>query len=322
MSAAVPEAGAADESTRIEPREGSSLYYSLLWTEASVRERFLTRLALVRTLLATLEEVQERAVAERKVHWWHEELERLRLGAPRHPRTLACAASLGGVDGGEGACLELLAVAADTRYSPAASEAELRARLERGGQAALALLAHALSGEAPDLDGSADVRHPTLAHGLGLHATLAALPRLLHRGQAVFSDERYARHSLAPADLARHVRRQEDAAAREPSAAPATAPGAALGAIPVVVDTSAARRALIAETVDEADETLRAALADAAYRRVYRRAELAPIARLAVLRARQLALWRDTRPDLLRERTTHTPLRKLYVAWRHRRGAR
>ena len=71
---------AAGESGRIELREGSSLYYSLLWTDDAVRERLLARLSLVHTLLTTLEEVQEPEVAERKVHWWHEELERLGRG--------------------------------------------------------------------------------------------------------------------------------------------------------------------------------------------------------------------------------------------------
>ena len=99
-------------------------------------------------------------------------------------------------------------------------------------------------------------------------------------------------------------------------------PSSTLGGVPVVVDASTSRRALIAEVVDEASEKLQGALADAGYRRVYRRPELAPMARLAALRARQLALWKDTRPDLLRERTTLTPLAKLYLAWRHRHGAR
>lgn len=319
MSASRAAEGVVGESGRIDPREGSSLYYSLLWTDDAVRERLLARLSLIHALLTTLEEVQEPGVAERKVHWWHEELERLGRGAPRHPRTLACVDSLGGVPEAESACLELLSFAAATRYSPPATELDLIAGLERGGRAALSLLAHALSGEPADLGADADVRHPALALGLGLHATLARLPRLLHRGHAVFSDERYARHRLSPADLAGHVRRRKDTP-RESDETRPLAP--TLGGVPVVVDASASRRVLIAEVVDEASDTLQAALADADYRRVYRRAELAPVARLAALRARQLALWKDTRPDLLRERTALTPLVKLYVAWRHRRGAR
>ena len=97
-------------------------------------------------------------------------------------------------------------------------------------------------------------------------------------------------------------------------------PGGTLGGIPVVAG-SAGRHALVAASVEAARTALDAALADADYRRTYSRSGLGPIARLAALRARQLRLWQERRPDLLRETVTPTPLVKLFVAWRHRRGA-
>ena len=302
------------------PREGSSLYYSLLWTEATARERFLDRLALLRTLARTLDEVQDPGVAERKVHWWHEELERLARGEPRHPRTVACRDSLAGLEAAAGACLEVLSLAASERYTPAATDTELHDRLRRAWRARLALLAHALDDSPATLDDEA-VRHPALALGLGLHARLSRLPALLHRGFAVFSEERYERHGSSPARLARQVRR-----APEASAAPATR---APGGIPIVVEpptpghaAAGARPEIVAAVVDEACEALGTALADGHYRESYARPALAPLARLAALRARQLRLWQEAGPDLLTETMTPTPLVKLYIAWRHRRGAR
>ena len=54
---------------------GSSLYYSLLWTDDAVKERFVQRLNLIQSLNSTLDDVQDPEVAQKKIHWWHEELE-------------------------------------------------------------------------------------------------------------------------------------------------------------------------------------------------------------------------------------------------------
>jgi len=296
-----------DGAGAIRPSEGSTLHYALLWTDAAARARVLDRLALLETVSRTLDEVQDPGVAERKVHWWHEELERLRVGEPRHPRTVACAASLRGLDEAGAALLDVLSVAATTRYTPPVDDAEQRSRLVRDHGARLALLAHAASGRRGDLV-EPDVRSAELALGLGLHATLARLPALLHRGHAVFSDAAYARHRQTPALLAGRVRRPSDGDATD-----------VRGDAP---DVGAGCAGLLAEQVDTARTAIDSALADADYRRTYARAELAPIARLAALRARQLRLWQEQRPDLLRETVTPTPLVKLYIAWRHRRGAR
>ena len=329
-----------DESAAVRPREGSTLHYALLWTAEEARGRFLARLGLVVALSRTLDDVHDRGVAERKVHWWHEELERLRAGEPRHPRTVACAGPLAGLEAANAACLDVLSVAATTRYTPPADDAERRARLVRDHGARLALLAHALSGRAADLE-EPGVRHPGLAFALGLHETLARLPTLLHRGFAVFSDADYARHGLSPVALAREVRRrpedgETDGEARgertreggrgegrgesREEANGEASPGARLSGIPVVA-APPERGPMIAASVAAARRALDDALADPAYRATYSRPDLAPIARVAAIRARQLRLWQEQAPDLLRETVTPTPLAKLLIAWRHRRGA-
>ena len=329
-----------DEAATVRPREGSTLHYALLWTAAEARERFLARLGLVVALSRTLDHVHDRGVAERKVHWWHEELERLRAGEPRHPRTVACAGPLAGLEAANAACLDVLSVAATTRYTPPADDAERRARLVRDHGARLALLAHALSGRAADLE-EPDIRNPGLAFALGLHETLARLPTLLHRGFAVFSDADYARHGLSPVALAREVRRRPEHGETDEEAGGETSreggrdrdrgesrgeasgkasPGARLSGIPVVA-APPERGPMIAASVAAARRALDDALADPAYRATYSRRELAPLARIAAIRARQLRLWQEQAPDLLRENVTPTPLAKLLVAWRHRRGA-
>ena len=314
-----PAPAAADETRGIVPREGSSLYYALLWTESAARRRFLGTLSLLQTLGRTLDEVHDPGVAERKVHWWHEEIERLSNGAPRHPRTIACRACLGGSPRAAARRLDVLSVTATERFAPPATDEEARERHERDYGARLALLAHALSAQATDLDDDG-VRHAALARGFGSHAALSRLPALVHRGFAVFSDERYARHALAPAALAAVARRDVSAPRRTGPDAGADTDGGAGTADPG--DDGGEPRALVAAGVDEALAAFDEALSDARYRAVYARRELAPIARLAALRRRQTRLWRDARPNLLRERLTLTPLVKLAIAWRHRRGAR
>ena len=295
----------------IRPRDGSSLHYALLWTAPDARARFLDALALIRTLARTLDDVHDPGVAERKIHWWHEELARLADGAPRHPRAVACRDALGGHEGASAALLDVLSVTATTRYTPAPDEDERRARLTRDHGARLALLAHALGGSPDDLADPA-IRHPGLAFGLGLHEALARLPALLHRGFAVFPEAAYARHGLSPTDLARHVRQGSGEPAPD---------GATVGGIPVVAETPD-RRAIVAADVASAREALETALADPDYHACYSRPALGPVARLAALRARQLRLWEARAPDLLRETLTPTPIVKFLVAWRHRHGAR
>ena len=285
--------------------EGSSLYYSLLWTPPATRQRFIDRLDLVRSLAGALDDVHEPQVAEHKIHWWHEELERMLTGASRHPAAQACQGSLPGP--ALPACLGILSASSTTRFTPPSTTAEADALLVQDQVARLALLAHALSDDVAELDlGS----HPhNVARALGRHEQLSRLPYLVHRGQAVFSDETYRQFGLQPADLAARVRVAEDA--RQPE-------GSTLGSIPVVVEKPD-RQELLCDRVAAATAEARQALADPLVSRRYRQAPLLPLWRLLVLREKQLSLWQEKQPDLLRERLVLTPLTKFYWAWRHRR---
>lgn len=304
--------------------EGSSLYYSLLWTDPAARERFVSRLNLIQALNGTLDDVQEPQVAERKIHWWHEELQRMFDGQARHPATQACqinltrtpaltAESESAVNDHApmlSACLDILSSVSTSRFTPPKDDTEADARLTRNHVAQLALLSHALSEHDDDLhqDSHSDIA----ALALAKHGQLSKLPYLLHRGHPVFSDEMYQRHKTKPADLAQHVR-----VAQPADAADQTGSGQLKG-IPVV-QASAGKEHLIASVLSDAHATLRNAIDDEKTTRRYRRPPLLPIWRLLVLREKQAALWLKTKPDMLRQRTTLTPLKKFFIAWRNRR---
>ncbi len=302
-------------------REGSSLYYSLLWTAPAVRQRFIERLHLVQTLGTTLEEVQEPQVAERKIHWWHEELQRMVEGTARHPATQAVQQAMSGRQAAFDACLAVLTAASTIRFTPPATEADADTLLEQGFSARLALLAHALSDDSVELD--PQNQSTLLARALGKHEQLSRLPILLHRGQPVFSQELYQRFDLQPGDLAKRIRTQKGtlphkATPPEDSENTSPAPLSALDGIAVVVDKPQ-RQSLLNTAMADAHRDISLALKDNDCRQHYRHGALLPLWRLSILRERQLALWTKHPPDLLRERSTLTPLRKLFWAWRHRR---
>ncbi|MGQ7843638.1 squalene/phytoene synthase family protein [Granulosicoccus sp. 3-233] len=295
-------------------REGSSLYYSLLWTTPAARQRFIERLHLIQSLSTTLEDVQEPQVAERKIHWWHEELQRLMEGTARHPATQATHDSMAEQQQAMACCLAILGAASTLRFTPPASDAEVDTLLEQDYSARLALLAHALSDNDAELDPQ---RHSQrLARALGKHERLSRLPVMLHRGQPVFSTEMYQRFGIRPTDLASHIRKSET---QTSDADDVTAePASTLDAIAVVVDKPA-RQSLLNAAIADAHHDFAQALKEPSSRQHYRQRSLLPLWRLSILRERQLALWTRRPPDLLRERSTLTPVHKLFWAWRHRR---
>ena len=319
-------------------REGSSLYYSLLWTEARARQRFIDRLALIQALGSTLDDVQEPQVAERKIHWWHEELQRMVDGEARHPATKGCqdairftdsetdAENPAGQSAGLAACLALLSAVSTSRFSPPATSADADELIEQSFTARLALLSHALSSDIGDLDTAS--HSAQVARALGKFDQLSRLPPLLHRGHAVFSDDTYQKYKLRPTDLASHIRvasnteGADDVHAGEAAAGSADSERAqqssSLNAIPVVVENPA-RVTLIADAIADTHAELTTACNEPAVSQRYRTAPLLPLWRLVILREKQVKLWQQKQPDLLRERLTMTPLSKLFWAWRNKR---
>lgn len=291
--------------------EGSSLYYSLLWTSTETRQRFCDRLNLVNTLATTLDDVQEPQIAERKIHWWHEELQRLRDGVARHPATQACQSELLQLDAGQSACLSIVGAASTHRFTPADTESASNDILLQSYQPRLALLAHGLSNDTQDLQTDS---HPELvAMAFARYEQLSRLPALIHRGQSVFSAELYKRFNIQPTDLAKHI-----ATSSAPDSPDDNTGASGLQKIPVVTDNPG-RHQLLSHAIEQALETFTSAINNEHVSNRYRQHKLLPLWRLLVLRQRQMILWQKEQPDLLRERTTLTPLRKLYYAWRYRK---
>lgn len=290
----------------ITPKDGSSLYYSLLWTPAIVKESFLQRLTLIDALATCLDDVQEPSVAEKKIHWWHEELERLAKSTPRHP---ACKENLRSMGGNQIAirhCLSILSSAASTRYTQSQTDEEAQNLLLTSFKARLALLSDALNHPASETETETETtekpdrqdrsskpmtqydswaQYDALALAFAIHEDLYRLPHHLHRGFAVFSDETYERHSMSPEAFA-----------------------------------SQGSQPLLDEAVNSALTHFDTAFADDATKKAFKSSTQLPLWRLAKLRAAQLQLWQRKATNLTAERSTLTPVRKLYIAWRHRRA--
>jgi hypothetical protein len=303
-------------------REGSSLHYSLLWTAKDARDRFLRRLALIQAMATTLDEVQEPSVAEKKIHWWHEELQRLHDGTARHPSTQLNQRALENLVAAQSACLDIVSVASSQRFTPPQTIESAQTDLERSFKARLALLTHALSNDTADLDCTT---HPsTAALAFALYEQLQRLPALIHRGLPVFSDELYKRFNIRPHDLAEHIRVSDAIdASSTPDDIKSTASGVlkksnTLNNIPVVSDKPG-RAELLRHAISHCQSTFVTAINNSDCKQRYRRGSALPIWRLLVLRKHQLDLWHKHQPDLLRERSTLTPLMKFFRAWQHRR---
>ena len=68
---------------------GSSFYYSFVFLPSDTRRAITAFYALCRELDDVVDECHERAIAEAKLDWWREEIERFAAGVPEHPATLA-----------------------------------------------------------------------------------------------------------------------------------------------------------------------------------------------------------------------------------------
>lgn len=296
---------------------GSSLYYSLLWTDNEAKARFAQRLNLIQSLTRTLDDVQDPDVAHQKIHWWHEELERMIIGQARHPATLGCQNSarsarkpLANDDPHPllEACLAILSSVSDQRFTPPATIQDRNDTLVKNFTARLALLSHALSASEHDLDMTS---HPAIAaEGLAKHEQLIRLPALIHRGHPVFSDETYKLHNVTPGDLAAGIR----VAANPPGNARSTS----INSIPIVEDKPG-KKTIIKTAIEDTHATLVKATIHPDVAGRYRQAPLLPLWLLIILRRKQLALWENKQPDLLKEHIRLTPVAKLYHAWRNRR---
>lgn len=270
---------------------------------------------MIKAMTETLLTVTEQQVAQSKIHWWHEEIDRLIAGNARHPAVQACQTELAGLQNVRQHCLNLLSAVARDRYSPAADDAELEARLQLELGAQLALMSHALLKDQRALEDDT-YRFPELAIALGKVDRLLRLPNLLHRGYAVFSTACYAEHKLTQAELIAGVR----------------VAGVTSGSNDASGGKTVRCQKLLSTAINDANQCMQKAICkppcslrvkhDAEASDYVNQTGMLPLVILASLRAKQLHIWQRKPPDLLRERTTLTPVAKYLIAWRCKRRYR
>jgi phytoene synthase len=72
-------------------RSGSSFYYSFMFLPPERRRAITALYAFCREVDDVVDECRDASVARTKLNWWREEVLRLESGAPQHPVTLALA---------------------------------------------------------------------------------------------------------------------------------------------------------------------------------------------------------------------------------------
>jgi len=262
-------------------------------------------------------------VAEKKIHWWHEEIERMIAGEARHPSTKVCQqdfargqeSSIASEQAISEACLLLLSSVSTVRFTPPETIEQRHEQLVSNFKGRLALLSHALSNKIADL---APESHPEVAaEALGKHDQLARLPSLLHRGQPVFCTDDYKAHGISPSDLAAGVRVAPAETASIGNGDESSNKSVVAG-IPIVSEKTGTITMLQSAIEDTHASLIKASVQPTVSER-YRQSSLLPLWRIIVLRRKQLDLWQKKQPNLLREQMSLTPLSKFLCAWRHRR---
>ncbi|MBX2826323.1 MAG: squalene/phytoene synthase family protein [Gammaproteobacteria bacterium] len=271
------------------PTEGSTIYYSLWRVPHRQRDQVCKLLAFFGTLATTLHEVTEPTVAEQKIHWWHEELERLGHGNPRHPDAVNVAPVLQAQGIRVKEFLPLMQANNEEKFHNASDEADLHHRLEQDYGTRLALCERILQpGTNTGIGTPVTTLQPAWARGVGEVERLRQLPYLHHRAYPVFPDSVYTRYHLAPEEL--FLPAQREAATQ-----------------------------LLKNRIDNAVESLSQALALGSNAGDVHPS--LPLRIYAELRKRQLERWHREPLQLLSGSISLTPMRKFWVAWRlHRRG--
>ncbi len=178
------------------PQEGSTLYYSLLYSNDDAQQAYLQCSALITALSSALHDVNDAQVAQKKIHWWHEEIDRSLVGKARHPATEPYQLTLTSWPQAREHCLNILSVAAEEHYGSAQSKSAFEQRTVMDYTARLALLHQSVTQQSAQTD-----QWQSIALALGLFDRLARLPYYLHRDYDGFSHEHYKACGITPGNL-------------------------------------------------------------------------------------------------------------------------
>jgi phytoene synthase len=267
-------------------RQGSDFRYSLLGLPLAQRQALIAIQALELEIAQIVVECHDPEVARTKLDWWRAEIGRLFAGEPQHPVTRALHPGLSRFNLPEEYFREILdGVAMDLDYDAYPSFAELTLYLHRRGSTPALLAAEIL--------GYQDRRAtPRFAHEAG--ASLLLFDRLCdvrqqaRQGRSYLPEDEMRRFGVQPGDL-------------------------------LAAQTTDRLRQLFAFQAERIRDYHRRALEHLPDADRYGQCSLLIRMELA------LALLAEIAEDdyrLLEQRTRLTPLRKLWLAWRLRRGER
>lgn len=181
---------------------GSSFYYSFVFLPTSTRRAITAFYALCRELDDVVDECHERSVAETKLNWWREEIERFAAGVPEHPATRALLDTPQGRNTSPSLLLEIvdgMAMDLDDRRYPDFKSLNLYCYRVAGvvGEVAAALFE---DGRSED-----DRAVRRYAHELGLAFQLTNIIRDVgedaRRGRIYLPQDELARFGVSEADL-------------------------------------------------------------------------------------------------------------------------
>lgn len=261
---------------------GSSLYYSVLFVTPRLREALTALHAVAEEFREAAEEISDQGIARAKLSWWADEMQRAGDGEPRHPvtRVLAVPMREAGLDASRFARV-LMAFVAHHERDVYGTFAELECHCEQVADLTGCMAAQLCGFECTStLEAS---RH--LGVGLAL-AELARRPRRVGGN----------RETDLPADLLAEFQvAHADVRATGTSAALAEAVG----------EVARRARLRLRRALDEMPQPDHAAQRS--------RRALAEMG-LAQLRAMERAGY-----AVLERPLAATPLRRLWIAWKHRR---
>jgi len=309
------------------PVEGSTSYYALRHCPKQVKHHILAARQLIDSVGYCLLEVSEPTVAEKKIHWWHEEIARLAAKEPRHPATKRYQDFFNQLSAGEqqqatSSLLTVLSCHSEEKFNTMADQTSFEELLISDGRAkhCLVTLAHLKSidaateesgesennnivrakGEpvqfiAPQAENNKARRQAAGAQtdddlllGLSVFHRLATFHKLYHAGLPVWPDDLYKQYNLSPENVKQKNNTE---------------------------NLLELQSALFDQTIARLEQAQLSLIDSASVKG-------APInssdnmAIYSAIRLAQLRMWKKNRTNLLEQYRTVTPLKKAWICWR------
>lgn len=309
------------------PAEGTACYYALRHCPEQVRQHIYAARKLIDSVGYCLLEVSEPSVAEKKIHWWHEEIARLAALEPRHPAAKHYLDFFKGLSVAEqkqatGSLLTVLSCHSEEKFNHLEDQSSFEQLLLTDGSAkqTLMTLAHLKStdfsngavaqkyesqpdavpvhfaGTQTDItQKSKTVESDDLVLGLSLFHRLASFHKLYHAGLPVWPDSLYQQYNLSPENIKQDDSREKLAELQNN----------------IFEQTLSLLKPAPLSLSDGPNKNLRqhadADLATAIY---------------SAIRLSQVHIWKKHRTNLLEQYRTVTPLKKAWICWRLQRQLR